>query len=106
MNGPAEDAYHAYHVALGTLVDAQPFESLPVRAQQAWSEVAGVTAVYFERLENAYQNLHHAENKQADLAEQLQDARIELEDLTERLKEMQAQKEALEAKAAQEPAAK
>jgi hypothetical protein len=51
-----KNAYHAFHVAIGTL-DAPAFERLTPREQEAWRAVAGDDGAEFYRLQNRIDEL-------------------------------------------------
>jgi len=93
MNGPAQDAYHAYHVHLGTVPAAAPFELLSPREQEAWANVAHVTAAQLYRLEGAMQNAAQAERDAEAAEEKLHDANLRIEELEGQLKAATTAKE-------------
>ncbi len=60
MSDKAKDAYHIYHVALGTK-DPAPFEHLSMWEQSAWGEVSGYTQRHRNRIEELTEQVRRKE---------------------------------------------
>ncbi len=87
MSDKAKDAYHLYHVELGTK-DAPAFERLSMREQDAWGEVAGIAKWYRDRTEELTAEVRRKQSR-IDTLEFVLDSLKE--ELTEAQLEMQSQ---------------